>query len=1435
MVKKTGLKSISLLGLLCVFTFIFAFSNSVEAAPISDEAIVSDDFNSGALNESLWKKIDPLNDSTFTMAGIGTSDALLSITVPAGTAHDVWIDGNYAPRIMQAASNTNFEIETKFQSQVSLKYQMQGIIIEQDQNNFMRFEFHNNGSNTNIFAAIFTPNLTTGKLNYNVDTLSKINTGPSKNPIYLRIKRAGNQWTMNYSYNGIDWINGANFDYIINVTSVGPFAGNKGYSGTPAPAFTILIDYFFNMSSPIVPEDAMSSGHNITGSNIFDTNSNGVWDAGESGLSGWNIYLRNINTGDISSTITDNSGHYAFYNILGGTYQIIEETKPDYIATNSTSLVVTLSGSDITNLNFTNFMPQIPPIITTQPNDQTVKLGTKATFSVVAAGTKNLTYQWQKNNVNIAGAKGTSYTTPITTMSDNGATFRVIVTNPLGINISIPAKLTVRNIVSDDFNAPALNASTWTVIDPSGDAKITMEGTGTQDAVLNITIPGGISHDAWGVNNAPRVMQTANNSDFEIEAKFQSKISSPIQEQGIIIQQDNSNYLRFDFSRSSSTNIRVYAGSIIGGVGAKISTVSITPGDSPMYMRVKRIGNQWTQNYSFDGINWNTSASFSQILTVTSVGPFVGNSKYQTSPIPAFSGKIDYFFNTSSIIIPEDVVDTTAPEITLWYGNSQRFGYADIPQKWVNILGNVNDPSGVASLKYSLNSGSEQILSIGPDTLRLQSKGDFNVEIDHSLLLCGDNKIVIKAVDTPGNSKNETVSVNYVCNNVVPKNYNINWSNVTSIQDAGQIADGLWIKETNSIRPVNIGYDRLISIGNMTWDDYEITVPITLNAALDPASPSGGANFGIGMRWQGHSEDGHQPRDKWYPLGALGLYIWNKTTNDFVLKLVGTGNKAIGYDTSGMHLLPGVTYIFKMRAETVGSNTLYSLKVWEQNAPEPAGWTVSGYGVAGELKQGSMTLNSHYSDVSFGNVSIKSGPFNPDRPPNISSVSVESLGNSATVRWNTDMMATSNVTYGLTAAYENGSVVDGTMLFDHTITLANLTPGTMYHYKINSTNNGGNSTNTSDLNFTTKKVSVITSDDFSAPTLNTSIWTKIDPKGDANFTIEGTGTSDAVLNITIPGGISHDAYLPTNNAPRIMQAVSNTDFEVEAKFQSVMTSAYQETGIIIEQDSNNYLRFDFTSDSSTTIRVYSGAFINGIKTSQNIIGGLTPVKPLYMKVNRTGSQWKQSYSYDGINWIPGASFSQALTVNSIGPFVGNAGSPTPAFTGLIDYFFNTKSPVMPEDPVAPTPPSITEQPANQPAVNGSTATFNVVAAGTEPLSYQWKKNSIDIPNATGPSYKTPIVSMADNGAKFSVFVSNALGNVTSNEVTLSVIEAPPVTWWDTARHFRIPVTVNAASFERSEKPVELSLSFTDELKILGQTGSLDENSIRVVETNSLGE
>lgn len=87
---------------------------------------------------------------------------------------------------------------------------------------------------------------------------------------------------------------------------------------------------------------------------------------------------------------------------------------------------------------------------------------------------------------------------------------------------------------------------------------------------------------------------------------------------------------------------------------------------------------------------------------------------------------------------------------------------------------------------------------------------------------------------------------------------------------------------------------------------------------------------------------------------------------------------------------------------------------------------------------------------------------------------------------------------------------------------------------------------------------------------------------------------------------------------------------------------------------------------------------------------------------------------------------------------------------------------------APVAPSITTQPTNKTVTAGQTATFTVVAAGTAPLSYQWQKNTADIPGATSTSYTTPATVIGDDGSQFRVVVTNSVSNITSNAATLTV-------------------------------------------------------------------
>ena len=82
------------------------------------------------------------------------------------------------------------------------------------------------------------------------------------------------------------------------------------------------------------------------------------------------------------------------------------------------------------------------PSITSHPAGQTVTAGQSVTFNVGASGTAPLSFQWQRNMVNIPGATTASFTL-LSQLTDSGARFRCVVTNSFGTATSNEATLTV--------------------------------------------------------------------------------------------------------------------------------------------------------------------------------------------------------------------------------------------------------------------------------------------------------------------------------------------------------------------------------------------------------------------------------------------------------------------------------------------------------------------------------------------------------------------------------------------------------------------------------------------------------------------------------------------------------------------------------------------------------------------------------------------------------------------------------------------------------------------------------------------------------------------------------------------------------------------------------------------------------------------------------
>lgn len=81
-------------------------------------------------------------------------------------------------------------------------------------------------------------------------------------------------------------------------------------------------------------------------------------------------------------------------------------------------------------------------------------------------------------------------------------------------------------------------------------------------------------------------------------------------------------------------------------------------------------------------------------------------------------------------------------------------------------------------------------------------------------------------------------------------------------------------------------------------------------------------------------------------------------------------------------------------------------------------------------------------------------------------------------------------------------------------------------------------------------------------------------------------------------------------------------------------------------------------------------------------------------------------------------------------------------------------------------PVIIKQPENIIGAIGGNVTFKVVATGSEPLSYQWKKDGAVMFNQTSDTLSLTNISNANLG-NYSCVISNAIGSIESNSASLS--------------------------------------------------------------------
>ena len=308
--------------------------------------------------------------------------------------------------------------------------------------------------------------------------------------------------------------------------------------------------------------------------------------------------------------------------------------------------------------------------------------------------------------------------------------------------------------------------------------------------------------------------------------------------------------------------------------------------------------------------------------------------------------------------------------ISIWYGTHQKLAHPGAPQDLYNVLGNLRNPEHFDSLFWSLNGTSKGFLTILPvQNIRLALPGDFNAEIPLSELYPGKNTVSFTASHKSGQKFSKHVTLDYRSGGSWPLPFSINWQNVSGITEATFPVDGFWTLGRDGVRSIQPHYDRVLAVGDTSWTDYEVTVPITVHS-VHHVNLKNPPCVGILLRWDGHEKNGNeQPGTIWYPIGAMGIFRWYTDSNGPRFQIYeNLGYKTSVSDTTGRKMNIGTTYIFKMSVQTIPGEPagLYKFKVWQQGDAEPGTWDLVRQAKSG-LTKGSILLLAHYVDATFGN------------------------------------------------------------------------------------------------------------------------------------------------------------------------------------------------------------------------------------------------------------------------------------------------------------------------------------------------------------------------------------------------------------------------------------------------------------------------------------
>ena len=190
-----------------------------------------------------------------------------------------------------------------------------------------------------------------------------------------------------------------------------------------------------------------------------------------------------------------------------------------------------------------------------------------------------------------------------------------------------------------------------------------------------------------------------------------------------------------------------------------------------------------------------------------------------------------------------------------------------------------------------------------------------------------------------------------------------------------------------------------------------------------------------------------------------------------------------------------------------------------------------------------------------------------------------------------------------------------------------------------------------------------------------------------------------------------------------------------------------------------------TSTSATlTVRVLPPVIV-AAPAGQTVQAGQTVI----LSVSATGSP-PLTYRW----WRDGAELAGATSANL--PLLNAQPAQTGSYTVMVSNPAGTATSAPANVTVTASAPVITRHPAAMSVTAGQSAQFSVEASGSQPFTFQWRRNGVAIAGATAATLSLPTARVADaaNAPGYTVVISNSAGSATSSPATLTVVETAPV-------------------------------------------------------------